>query len=91
MSIYEALFGHNETWFDASVSLLFFLLIGRYLDHMMRERARGAILQLSRLMPSGATRLSEDGSLIYVPSSELVHRETGSWWPQATGCPWTAW
>jgi Cu2+-exporting ATPase len=72
MSIYEALFGHNETWFDASVSLLFFLLIGRYLDHMMRERARGAILQLSRLMPSGATRLSEDGSLIYVPSSELV-------------------
>jgi Cu2+-exporting ATPase len=72
MSIYEALFGHNETWFDASVSLLFFLLIGRYLDHMMRERARGAILQLSRLMPSGATRLADDDSLVYVPSSELT-------------------
>jgi Cu2+-exporting ATPase len=71
VSIYEALYGTHETWFEASVSLLFFLLIGRYLDHMMRERARSAILQLSRLMPSGASKLSAAGEASYVPLAEL--------------------
>ncbi|MEY9163243.1 cation transport ATPase [Sinorhizobium fredii] len=38
MSLYETI-GHGEhAWFDASVTLLFFLLIGRTLDHMMRGR-----------------------------------------------------
>lgn len=43
MSLYETI-GHGEhAWFDATVTLLFFLLIGRTLDHMMRGRARSAI------------------------------------------------
>ncbi len=71
MSIHESLIGHHEAYFDASVTLLFFLLIGRYLDHMMRERAHSAILQLSRLVPSGAVRLSADGAQSYVSLSEL--------------------
>ncbi len=71
VSVYEALYGHHETWFEASVSLLFFLLIGRYLDHMMRERARSAILQLSRLMPAGASRLDDSGQASYTPIAEL--------------------
>lgn len=72
MSIHESLIGHHEAYFDASVTLLFFLLIGRYLDHMMRERAHSAILQLSRLVPSGAVRVSTDGSQSYVSLSELA-------------------
>ena len=71
MSIHESLIGHHEAYFDASVTLLFFLLIGRYLDHMMRERAHSAILQLSRLVPSGAVRLSADGAQSYVSLSDL--------------------
>lgn len=71
MSVHESLIGHHETYFDASVTLLFFLLIGRYLDHMMRERAHSAILQLSRLVPAGAIRLGTDGAQSYVPVSEL--------------------
>lgn len=71
MSIHESVIGHHEAYFDASVTLLFFLLIGRYLDHMMRERAHSAILQLSRLVPSGAVRVSADGSQSYVSLSEL--------------------
>ncbi|MEO9875846.1 MAG: heavy metal translocating P-type ATPase [Anderseniella sp.] len=71
MSVHESLIGHHEAYFDASVTLLFFLLIGRYLDHMMRERAHSAILQLSRLVPSGAVRLSADGAQSYVSLNEL--------------------
>jgi Cu2+-exporting ATPase len=76
VSVYEALYGHHETWFEASVSLLFFLLIGRYLDHMMRERARSAILQLSRLMPAGASRLDAAGQASYTPLAELQPGDT---------------
>ncbi len=72
MSVHESLIGHHEAYFDASVTLLFFLLIGRYLDHMMRERAHSAILQLSRLVPSGAVRVGADGAQSYVSLSDLV-------------------
>ncbi|WEJ08667.1 cation-translocating P-type ATPase (plasmid) [Sinorhizobium sp. K101] len=65
MSLYETI-GHGEhAWFDASVSLLFFLLIGRTLDHMMRGRARSAITGLARLSPRGATIINCDGSREY--------------------------
>ncbi|WP_373415059.1 cation-translocating P-type ATPase [Ensifer aridi] len=71
MSLYETI-GHGEhAWFDASVTLLFFLLIGRTLDHMMRGRARSAISGLARLSPRGATVLNRDGSREYRATSEI--------------------
>lgn len=60
VSIWETMHSGTHAWFDATVSLLFFLLIGRTLDHVMRDRARSAIAGLARLSPRGATVLLEN-------------------------------
>ncbi|MEM1049885.1 MAG: heavy metal translocating P-type ATPase [Pseudomonadota bacterium] len=71
ISIAESLTGGKAAYFDAAVTLLFFLLIGRYLDHMMRQRARGAVTRLSRMIPSGATLVLPDGTLSYRPLGDI--------------------
>jgi P-type Cu2+ transporter len=72
MSLYETLTGGPHAYFDAAVTLLFFLLIGRTLDHMMRERARAAVRNLARLSPRGATAIRADGRRDYVPVGDIV-------------------
>ncbi|MGK9051045.1 cation-translocating P-type ATPase [Xaviernesmea oryzae] len=64
-SLWETMHHGEHAWFDATVSLLFFLLIGRTLDHVMRDRARAAITGLARLSPRGATLIGADGSREY--------------------------
>ncbi len=71
MSIFESLAGNHETYFDAAVMLLFFLLIGRYLDHMMRDRARSAVMHLAKLVPQGATLVGNNGRTAYTPLNEI--------------------
>lgn len=51
MSMYESFLGGGHAYFDAATSLLFFLLIGRVLDHMMRARARAAAAILRAFRP----------------------------------------
>ncbi|WP_370195672.1 heavy metal translocating P-type ATPase [Aurantimonas coralicida] len=70
MSLYESLNGGAEAYFDAAVTLIFFLLVGRYLDQRMRERARSAVVAISRLAARGATLLA-DGETRYVPLDEV--------------------
>ena len=71
MSLFETINGEAHAYFDASVTLLFFLLAGRYLDHLMRARARSAIAQLVSLSAEGATLIEADGSRRYVPARDL--------------------
>ncbi|PBB16832.1 cation-translocating P-type ATPase [Mesorhizobium sp. WSM4313] len=72
MSLYETINHGEHAYFDASVSLLFFLLIGRMLDHVMRERARTAVNGLSMLASRGSLVLRDDGTREYLPITELV-------------------
>jgi len=74
MGLYESMTGGVEAYFDACVTLLFFLLIGRYLDHLMRERARGAVASLARLTAKGGVLIEPNGQLHYIPQGEI---ETG--------------
>jgi Cu2+-exporting ATPase len=71
MSLYETVQHGPHAYFDAAISLLFFLLIGRTLDHMMRERARLAVNGLVRLAARGALVVQADGTQVYLPVSEI--------------------
>lgn len=71
VSLWETMHHGQHAWFDATVSLLFFLLIGRTLDHLMRERARASISGLARLSPRGAMVLGVDDSREYRPVSDI--------------------
>lgn len=71
MSLYETIHHGEHAYFDASVSLLFFLLIGRTLDHVMREKARVAVKGLARLAARGAMILRADGTRDYLPVGEI--------------------
>ena len=67
MSVYETSQGGEHAYFDAALSLTFFLLAGRYLDFRTRSVARSAAQVLTALEVPRA--LSMDGVL--VPVAEL--------------------
>ena len=71
VSFSETLLGGEHAYFDAAVTLLFLLLIGRYLDHKLRMRARGAARDLLALQAPVATRLDADGVERIVPVGEV--------------------
>lgn len=66
VSLHDTVTGRPHAYFDAATSLLFFLLIGRTLDHVMRARAYSAISALRKLAPEGAAVVHADGSTEYL-------------------------
>lgn len=60
VSFSETILGGQHAYFDAAVTLLFLLLIGRYLDHRLRAGARSAARDLLALQSPVAIRLQGD-------------------------------
>ncbi len=71
LSVYETARGGDHAYFDAVAMLLFFLLIGRYLDHALRQKARQAARDLLALQAVTAARLNQDGSTTSVAVGEV--------------------
>jgi Cu2+-exporting ATPase len=71
ISASETLLRGRDAYFDAAVSLLFLLLIGRWLDHQLRARARSAAQDLLALQAAPATLLSPDGAQRAVPVGDV--------------------
>ncbi len=61
MSLYQTLVGSEQVYFDAAVSLLFFLLVGRFLDETLRVRARSEAQNLLSLQSGIATLIEAGG------------------------------
>ena len=72
MSLYQTMRGSDQVYFDAAVTLLFFLLVGRFLDQRMRLRAAGAAANLLGLRGSAATVIQPDGTTARLGARALL-------------------
>ena len=72
MSLYETIAGRAHTYFESVVMLLFFLLIGRYLDLRARGRARSAAQLLVNLRAQTATVIDAAGGTKRLPAASLA-------------------
>jgi Cu2+-exporting ATPase len=72
MSIAETLQGGEHTYFDGITMLLFFLLIGRYLDHRLRERARTAAREILAMQAVAARRIGSNETIDTISAREIA-------------------
>src|SRR4029078_9540298 len=70
MSLVETANHAEHAYFDSAIMLLFFLLVGRALDHALRRKTRPAGGNLAALKAENAHRLIGD-ELVSVPSAAL--------------------
>ena len=71
MSVWE-IFKHGEhVYFDSAVMLMFFLLIGRYLDFRARKNARSSATDLLSTLSGFANVQGENGDLRRLPIRDL--------------------
>jgi Cu2+-exporting ATPase len=71
LSLHETFVRGPHAYFDGVVMLLFFLLTGRWLDSVMRDRARDGVTALLKHKAAGALVLSSDGTSNWVAADAL--------------------
>ena len=71
LSLFETFVSGPHAYFDGVVMLLFFLLTGRWLDSVMRDRARDGVTALLKHKASGALVLADDGTSSWVNADAL--------------------
>ena len=72
MSLWESLSHGQHTYFDSAITLLFFLLIGRVLDHRARGQVRAIAEQLLTWRATDAAVLQPDGTTIRRPQQAVM-------------------
>ncbi|MFN3748903.1 MAG: heavy metal translocating P-type ATPase [Sphingorhabdus sp.] len=71
LSLHETFVSGPHAYFDGVVMLLFFLLTGRWLDSVMRDRARDGVSALLKHKAAGALVLADDGTSSWVNADAL--------------------
>lgn len=71
VSLAETMNHGKHAYFDSAVMLLFFLLVGRYLDRRARGRARSAAERLLALGAQAVTVLSAEGTARLLPPEQV--------------------
>ncbi len=71
VSLHETMRGGPHAYFDSAVGLLFFLLIGRFLDQRARGRARSAAAHLLALAGVAVTVIEADGRRRVLPPTAV--------------------
>ncbi len=70
-SAYGLIDPDSDVYFDSIACLVFFLLLGRWIQVRQQRRAGEAVAELTRLTPIAANRLCENGSLERVRADQL--------------------
>ncbi|MEN0653791.1 MULTISPECIES: heavy metal translocating P-type ATPase [Hyphobacterium] len=71
LSICETVWGSGHVYFDAAAMLLFFLLIGRFLDTRLRARAGAAARRLASMQAATANRMDANGHVEAIPARDV--------------------
>ncbi len=71
VSLWETIRGGPHAYFDSAIALLFFLLIGRFLDRRARRQARSAAARLIALQDTAVTAIGDDGRPCRIPAADL--------------------
>ncbi len=71
MSLYQTARGSEQVYFDAAITLLFFLLVGRALDQRMRQRATSAAENLLGLATPSTSVITAGGTIRRIPTSHV--------------------
>ena len=72
ISFSETILNGRDAYFDAAVSLLFLLLIGRWMDHKLKAGARSAAADLLALQATSACLVDASGRERSVPLSDVA-------------------
>lgn len=72
LSLYQTITHQWQSYFDAATMLVLLLLIGRYLDFHLRDKAQGAAKHLLALQSQLSQRFAADGRLETVASRDIM-------------------
>ena len=76
LSLFETITHGLHAYFDSAVMLLFFLLAGRWLDAVMRDRARDGVTALLKHMAAGALIIDDQGQSRWTKAADITPNMT---------------